>query len=139
MVYTLVYRCFRICLDWNKFHAELTFLKTIFRKNCYPKNFIDKCFKKFLDNIHLAKKKVPTVEKKRLLLVLPYLGVISLQTRTKLQQAIKGVLNCCKLEILLNVKPSFSILSDLKTLYPKILYLKLFINFSVASAVSPIW
>ena len=23
MVYTLVYRCFRICSDWEKFHAEL--------------------------------------------------------------------------------------------------------------------
>ena len=39
-----------------------------------------------------------TVVKKSLLLVLPYLG-ISLQTRTKLQQALKGALNCCKLEI----------------------------------------
>ena len=99
LVYTLVYRCFHICSDWKKFHAELTFLKTIFRKNSYPENFIHKCFKKFLDNIHLVKEKVPTVERKRLLLDLPYLGVISLQTRTKLQQAIKGVLNCCKLEI----------------------------------------
>ena len=71
----------------------------IFRKNGYPENFIDKYFKKFLDNIHLLKEKVPTVIRNRLLLVLPYLGVISLQTRTKLQQAIKGVLNCCKLEI----------------------------------------
>ena len=60
---------------------------------------IDKCFKKFLDNVHLVKEKVPTVERKRLLLVLPYLGVIFLQTRTKQQQALKGVLNCCKLEI----------------------------------------
>ena len=99
IVYTLVYRCFHICSNWKKFHAELTFLKKILRKNGYPENFINKCFKKFLDNIHLVKEKVPTVERKRLLLVLPYLGVISLQTRTKLQQAIKGVLNCCKLEI----------------------------------------
>ena len=38
------------------------------------------------------------MEKKHLLLVLPYLGIISLQTRTKLQQALKDVLNCCKLE-----------------------------------------
>ena len=68
MVYTLVYRCFRICSDWKKFHAELTFLKTIFPKNGYPENFIDKCFKKFLDNIHLVKEEVPTVERKRLLL-----------------------------------------------------------------------
>ena len=39
------------------------------------------------------------MERKRLLLVLPYLGVISVQTRTELQQAIKSVLNCCKLGI----------------------------------------
>ena len=84
MVYPLVYRCFRICSDWIKFHVELTFLKEIFCKNGYRENFIDNCFKKFLDNIHLVKEKVPTMERKHLLLVLPYLGVISLQTRTKL-------------------------------------------------------
>ena len=82
------------------FHSELTFLKNIFCKNGYPENFIDQCFKKFLDNIHFVKEKVPRVERKRLLLVLPYLGVIW-QTRTKLQQTIKGVLNYCKLEIAL--------------------------------------
>ena len=138
MVYTLVYRCFRICSDWKKFHAEFNFLKTIFRKNGYPENFIDKCLKKCRDNIHLVKEKVPTVERKRLLLVLPYLGVIYLQTTTKLQQATKGVLNCCKLEIAFTCQTNFQILSDLKTLYPKVLYLELFINFSVASAMSPI-
>ena len=79
--------------------TELIFLKWIFQKNGYPKNLIDKCFKNFLNNVHLVKGNVPTVEKKRLLLVLPYSGTISLQTRTKLQQALKGVLNCCKLEI----------------------------------------
>ena len=55
-----------------------------------------------LNNVHLVKENIPTVKKKRLLLVLPYLGIISLQTRTKLQQALKGVLNCCKLEIVFN-------------------------------------
>ena len=84
MVYTLVYRCFRICSNWTQFHTELTFRKGIFQKNGYPDNFIDKCFKKFLNNIHLVKENVTTVEKKRFLLVLPYLGTISLQTRTKL-------------------------------------------------------
>ena len=77
MVYTFVYRGFRICSNWIKFHTELTFLKKKFRKNGYPENFIgNKCFKKLLDNIHLVKEKVPTVERKHLLLVLPYLGVI---------------------------------------------------------------
>ena len=92
-------------------------------------------FKKFSNNIHLFKENLPTVEKKRLLLVFPYLGIIPLQSRTKLKQALKGVLNCCKLEI---VKQGFPILSITRTLYPKTLYLVLFINFSVASAMSPI-
>ena len=76
-VYTLVYRCFRICSNWTQFHTELIFLKGIFQKNCYPKNFIYKCFKKFLNNVHFVKKNVPIVDKKRLLLVLPYLGITS--------------------------------------------------------------
>ena len=81
-VYTLVYRCFRICSVWTRFHTELTSLKRIFHKSGYPENFIDRCFRTFLDNIHLAKENVPIVEGKHLLLVLPYLGVLSLQTRT---------------------------------------------------------
>ena len=63
MAYTLFYRCFRICSNWTLFNTELTFLKVIFRKNDYPENFIDKCFKKFLNNIHLVKENVPTREK----------------------------------------------------------------------------
>ena len=119
IVYILVHKFFRICSDWTKFHAELTFLKKIFRKNGYLENFIDKCFKTFLDNIHLVKEKVPTVERKRLLLVLAYLGVISLQTRTKLQQALKGVLNCCKIEIAFKCQDKLSNSFPFKDPIPK--------------------
>ena len=48
MVYTLVYRCFKICSDWTKFHEELSFLKQVFLKNGYPLSFIDNCFKTFV-------------------------------------------------------------------------------------------
>ena len=50
-------------LGLDKIPYKETFLRRIFRKNVYPENFIDKCFKKFLDNIHLAKENVPKVEK----------------------------------------------------------------------------
>ena len=33
------------------------------------------------------------------LLVLPYLGPLSLQIRTRLRKSLKGILNCCKLQI----------------------------------------
>ena len=47
------------------------------------------------------------MEKKHLLLVLPCLGIISLQTRTKLQQALKCVLNCCKLKTVFKCQTIF--------------------------------
>ena len=56
----------------------------LFLKNGYPEYLIDR--------IHILKKeKFPTVKTKHLRLVLPDLGNISLQTRTKLQKSIKGV------------------------------------------------
>ena len=64
------------------------------------------CFKKFLNNIHLAKKKCTNNVKKCLLLVLSYLEKISLQTRTKL--LTKDVLNCYKLGIVFKCQTRLS-------------------------------
>ena len=100
MIYTLVNRCFSICSSWSMFHQQLILLREIFQKNGYAENFIDWCFKLFLNRIHILKEKIPTVEKKPLWLVLPDLGTISLQIRTKLQMYIKGVLSCCKSQVI---------------------------------------
>ena len=50
-----------------------------------------------MDNIHVVKE-IPLV------LVLPYLGSISLQARTKLKKSLKSILNCCKLQIVFTNK-----------------------------------
>ena len=63
------------------------------------KTLLTNVLKKLLNNVHFVKENVPTVEKKRLPQVFLYLGITSLQTRTKLKQALKGDLNCYKLEI----------------------------------------
>ena len=85
MIYTLVNRCFRICSSWSMFHQQLILVREIFQKSGYPESFIDRCFKLLLNRIHIPKEKIPVIEKKPRL-VLPYLGNISLQTRTKLQR-----------------------------------------------------
>ena len=54
-VYKLAYRCFRMCSSWTKLYTALVCLKQIFLKNDYSENFINKCFKRFLDNIHVVK------------------------------------------------------------------------------------
>ena len=53
----------------------------------------------FVNKLVIKRPQVTTVEKKTLVLSLPYLGGISLQIRNKLKKSFKGILNCCKLQI----------------------------------------
>ena len=62
MLYTLVHICFTLRSDWSKFHGELVTLKKIFQRNGYLKSFIDKCFQKFLDRLHIIRPTSATVE-----------------------------------------------------------------------------
>ena len=57
-----------------------------------------------MDNIHVVKEITLSAEKKSLVLVLPHLGSISLQTRTKLKKSLKNILSCCKLQIVFKNK-----------------------------------
>ena len=52
-------------------------------------SFIDNCFKTFVDKLFIGRPQFITVEKKTLFLSLPYLGEISLQTRTNLRKSLK--------------------------------------------------
>ena len=108
MLYSLGYRCFTLCSDWTKFHRKLVTLQEIFQRNGYTTSFIDQAFKKFLDRLHIIKPTLVTVEKKLLRLVLPYLGPTSLQVRTKIRNAMKGTLNCCKLQVIFKSRRKLS-------------------------------
>ena len=57
-----------------------------------------------MDNIPVVKETTLTVEKKLLVLVLPYLGSISLETRNNLQKSLKYILIVCKLQIVFKSK-----------------------------------
>ena len=118
MIYTLVYRCFKICSDWTKFNEELNFLKQIFLKNRYPQSFMHSCFKTIFDKPFTKSPEISTVEKKSLILLLPYLGNISLQTTTKLKKSFKGVLNCRKLQIFFKSQRKLANVSRFKDLLP---------------------
>ena len=76
-------------------------------------------------------------EKKPLQIVLPYFGTVSLLTRNKLQKSIKGVLNCCKLQVILKVKIKSVTILVLETLFRKFLHQVWFISFSVDYAMNP--
>ena len=117
MLYTLVYRCFTLCSDWSNFHGELVTLKEIFQRNGYPMSFIDKCVKKFLDRLHIIKPTSATVENKALRLVLPYLGPIFLQVRTK-TNAMQNTLHHCKFQVIFKNEKKLSNMFRLKDRVP---------------------
>ena len=58
--------------------------------------------------------------KKTLFLVLPYLGPLSLQTRTKLRKSLKGILNCCKLQIVFKSQNKLAKAFHFKDRIPKL-------------------
>ena len=49
VVSTLLHRGFIICSSSRTLHFEILKLKQIFRSNGYPKNFVDRCIKMYLD------------------------------------------------------------------------------------------
>ena len=76
--------------DFFNFNNEVNELKTITSKNGYPKYFIDSYVKGFLNKLFIPRLSVCTVNKKEILLVLPYLGKGSLETRTKLAKIVSS-------------------------------------------------
>ena len=61
MLYNLEYKYFTLCSDCTKFHRKIVTLKETFSRNGYPKSFVDKCFKKFLDMLHVIKPTLATM------------------------------------------------------------------------------
>ena len=102
LIYTLLHRAFVLCSDWNKFHAEVCFLKETFKKNIFPEHFTDKCIKIFLDKVFIAKEIVSVVPKKDITISLPFLGKQSLKTRTELVKLVNRYYPYCKLRVIFN-------------------------------------
>ena len=76
-------------------------------------------FKRFVDNKHRIQEKTVIVLKKRFFLVLPYLGSLSLQTRTKLRKSLIGILICCKLLIMFKSRNKLCNVIRFKDCFPK--------------------
>ena len=86
---SLLFWCFSLCSDFIKFYHEINRLKSIFYKNSCPLDLIDKCIKEFLDKILAPKTIVSALLKKDLVMLLPYLGKLSLQIHTRNNRIMK--------------------------------------------------
>ena len=100
LISTLLHRIYNISSSYKYIIEETNNLKNIMLKNGYPNNIIDKCIFQFFNKIYTVKQQVHTVEKKKLLMVLPFLGKFSLQTKDKLQKLMKKTLPFCSIRII---------------------------------------
>ena len=48
LIFTLLFRAFKLCSNFELFHQEILNLKDIFKRNGYPGNFIDVCIITFI-------------------------------------------------------------------------------------------
>ena len=70
--------------------------------------------------MHVVKEATLTVEKKYLLLFLPYLRSISLLAWTKWEKSLKKIYNCCKVQIVFKYKTRLSHNFHFKYQIPKV-------------------
>ena len=104
LIETLLHRSFRLCSSYENFHREIETLKSIFKHNNYPQNFVNQCIKKFLNKLFIKKDLNFMVSKRELTFVLPYLGKLSFDLRTRLRRIIERDLPYCKLKIIFRSK-----------------------------------
>ena len=100
LVYTLLHRAHVLCSSWDKFHEEVTFLREIFMKNCYPSHFFDKIVKTFQIRYLSQKSFFYDVPKKELSICLPFLGKHSLELKSKLSRYFSKYFPACRIKVI---------------------------------------
>ena len=91
LIYCLVYRVFHIASSYSIFHTNLEVLKKKFLK-----------IHRFLDTLYLPSDPTTSVAKKTIVLVLPYLGPLSIFTKRRLRKLFSKFYPFVNLKIVFN-------------------------------------
>ena len=108
LVHTLLFRFLKNFSSMENIHIEVELLRNIFKCKNYPVNINDQCIKKCLDKLYAPKQIVPTVPKKELLIVLPYLGTFHLNLRKRLYKSVSKSLPQCNIKVISQSKNRLS-------------------------------
>ena len=101
LIFTLLF-WFSVVLDFSRFHSKVCHLKEILKKNTFLFKLIDSCCIKNFLNKRLTEKPVTlTAKKKDLVIVLSFLGKLSLDLRICLKNSISKNLPFCKIIVIL--------------------------------------
>ena len=85
-----------------------------FLKEWISSIFVDKCIKKYFCKLFILKRIVHTVHKKQVRLVLPFLGTLSFEIRSRLQKCFKNYIPYCSLRVVYQSRNRISNLFNFK-------------------------
>ena len=91
LVYTLLYRSYRICTNWRQIDIEFKKIRSFMLKNGYPSELIDKTVSYFLNKLHNTSSSTsPAFDNvKSYQIFLPYLGTFTKRIERKIKQGLK--------------------------------------------------
>ena len=119
LITTLVFRLYTIIFESTTFNIELKYLRGILFRNGYPLSFIDSCVKKFFQNRQQrAAVATNAIENDELTIVLPYLGIVTTQLKTKLKTLFSGYLPNCKIRVVSKMSFRMGNLFRFKDIFP---------------------
>ena len=119
-----------------KFHHEVDKHKKVLSKNGYPQKFIDKCIQKFINNMFIQRLQIPTVPKKELLIILPYLGKISQIVKTRLTKTMNRHMKFCRMRVIFQTNDRLKNYFRFKDSVPETLRLILIYKVSCGSCTA---
>ena len=93
-----------LCSNYELISIEIEKLKIIWLKNGFPLKVVEMLIKRFFDNIFVKKVHKTTVEKKKLIISLEYLGKHSLEVKKKLEKIISDQIPFCKISVVFSSK-----------------------------------
>ena len=105
-----------VLIGWS-FTKNLVFWNNFFKKTGTLYHLLITVLKHLSVKLFLNLPQLTTVEKKTLFLSLPYLGKISLQTRTKLRKSLKVYSTAVNLKLFLKAKGNSQMFSVSKIAY----------------------
>ena len=130
----MLFRCYSLCSDYTLFHLEVEKLREILKKNSYPSSIIELSIGTFLNRLYVPKQVYSTAPKKELLIILPFLGTMSSNSKRKLQTSIQNYsLTQCNIKVILKSTNHLSSLFRFKDVIPKELRSHLVYKFSCSS------
>ena len=99
LVYSLLYRSYMICTNWQQIDNEFEKIRSLMLKNGYPTELFEKTLSFFLNKLYSTDTSAESVEStmKNYQIILPYLGSFTKRVEKKIKQDLKDHLPSIKI------------------------------------------